>query len=653
MVAEPRVSINWTEAARLQLVEAVIKVEKEMTLNESNNRASQGGSSGQKLNSKIEKWNAITRLLPVELQAESWSTERQSYNIPKCYSMFHNLMIAYRDMVDGRGNLFNLTEPVCKLLRKREELLNGKKTVPVERRLIPGSSKRVNIANNLSSGLVAQRLSKNVANSSKGQSVSTLLPEEREAIVLERSLQLERTENAQNFDRSDHAEREHMKAHPSRGKSYGSTIHWTETDCLLVIEAVLQVEDEVRNRCITPRRMRKWERVEILLPPALRGRTWNSQRERYNKYKCERLFDSVLKAYRDTIKKGERSGRRHRLVTKRVSDLLKSLLNARSSGGEHNTSKSGSSDRFSISSANDIDKERLTETMNNTVNSDTDQELSSGWHSTQTGNEEGVSFLPGHGDTSCSESTEKAKSFDKNMVTKTHISHEKCTERNSADSPFGRPSRPSSLALRLQDQSKMSKMPSSTLGAASISGGESKDYKQVKPSARPAADHTRGEKLKPLGKGSGTPSLMRKSSALMAQNRSRHDENLRPVLDGLLKRLDLEFSHLSSWVQSQSVPMGTKLMKEITNSTRRSIKRRKLNDGPSTEHFDSVIDDHSFSRYMDFQIGATFEKLRIRFAEELKNTCAELTRELREGSDLLSKSPRSGSDVSRRRRKSI
>ncbi|CAM6106137.1 unnamed protein product [Calypogeia fissa] len=110
-------TIRWTEAARLQVIEAVMHIEEDMVKR-----------------STKRKWDRIVKLLPHKLRERTWSYRRKMYNNYKCQDAFQHLLTAFRAMVSAWGNFnhakvtYGLTRPVFDLLKKRQEILEARKS---------------------------------------------------------------------------------------------------------------------------------------------------------------------------------------------------------------------------------------------------------------------------------------------------------------------------------------------------------------------------------------------------------------------------------------------------------------------------------------------------------------------------------------------
>jgi hypothetical protein len=102
-------------------------------------------------------------------------------------------------------------------------------------------------------------------------------------------------------------------------------------------------------------------------------------------------------------------------------------------------------------------------------------------------------------------------------------------------------------------------------------------------------------------------------------------------LDELQRRLDLEFFRLSTWVRSQRIPMGDLVMDEIKFQT---IKRRKLRSGSApTEQCDGLY--KGLASYIDGQIRAALQKMKVCLAKELERVLAEVGGDLQLRSDVF------------------
>ncbi|CAM6129324.1 unnamed protein product [Calypogeia fissa] len=101
----------------------------------------------------------------------------------------------------------------------------------------------------------------------------------------------------------------------------------TERVCVLVVKAVMHVEEEMMNSTkptghSTGRYRSKWERIASLLPTYLRGKTWDCRLKKRTGYKCRNLFPQLLKAYRYMKQHGDQ-GRPIAKLTPPVLELLK------------------------------------------------------------------------------------------------------------------------------------------------------------------------------------------------------------------------------------------------------------------------------------------------------------------------------------------
>ncbi|CAM6126120.1 unnamed protein product [Calypogeia fissa] len=472
--------IKWTEALRLQLVEAVIKVETELFEELNTVTRSRARGKLKRFVTVDDVWTRITNLLPIELRAKIWSNRLQRFTKYKCRHVFDHLLRSYRDELAGRASFYSklvMSKPVCELIKRREDLLKARaSTRAAEQSLKSGSSDSINYS-------------------------------------------------------SAHRQRHHVQEHDTRGvKSSSKKTLWTQTSRLLLINAVIQVEEEesrnggsksFKSSC-TRRRIGKWERVANLLPPRLRGQTWNSKQQSSSTYKCRYVFQYLVKAY----KAMEGSMPNNPRLTEPVHKAMKNredLLRARTLDGVGMFERC-SPDRFSMNnrSKRTHSERQQSSTGNSFLNMQTDQESDS------------------LEDRSEGTSTQPAVTFSSQLANE--------SERKSTSS----------------------------------------------------MNHTEG------------------------------DEKLHAEMEGLVTRLDLEFSRLSSWVENRSIQLKKTVMEEITSSAMESFMRCEIiaRDGGATESFDNL---RSFRRMIDRQILASFKDLRTRFTGDLELAREELSEKVLQG----------------------
>ncbi|CAM6126122.1 unnamed protein product [Calypogeia fissa] len=308
------------------------------------------------------------------------------------------------------------------------------------------------------------------------------------------------------------------------GKGSAKT-RWTERVCVLVVKAVMHVEEEMMNSTkptghSTGRYRSKWERIASLLPPYLRGKTWDCRLKKHTGYKCRNLFPRLLKAYRSMKQYGD-EGRPTAKLTPPVLELLKK---------REQRFRCGASIPYAQSSKSEI--------------------VNTGVITRSTGVPKQLS----------------------------------ATNNNSRDTD--------------SNTSKLWSSPKDSKDITEISaqpGGKHRD--QTRSLRRSLSSNTRLPSDLELAS-----SFAVESTALMTQTVA--DEHRHDLLDGVLRRLHLEISSLSLWVQSQLTPIQEKVI-ELNTSANRSGKTRKRNVGTASEPLKSA------SRRMDLQIQAFFLNLTI------------------------------------------
>lgn len=492
-----RTRITWTETARIQLVEAVIKVEKEIF---EDSKLVTGAGKLKTSATDREIWTRIANLLPLELRGKVWSNQSQGFVGYKCKHTFFHLVSAYRDQLAGKTSCYSrlmMTEPVCEIIKRRETLLSARTSTRAESSLKSGSSKRV-----------------------KGD-----------------------TSAAEHRQRGH--QRQYAQEQTNRGVKSRKSIRWTEATRLLLIKAVMQVEEEEtrnkdRKRSINSsgsrKPMGKWTRVANILDPVLRGRIWNNEQQGSSSFKYRYSFHDVVRAYR-AMAGNQLQGGYHLRLTKPVYEAMKNredLLRARNSRRVDLKSGKRSPGRFRMSTRSRKDHEQhlRSPTHSSSPNMQTDQDQSSQERSVDTAAQPAATFSLQH-------------------------AHE-----------------------------------SEKMNTLSMS------------------NHTESD-----GK----------------------DENHHGDMEGLLRRLiELEFSRLSSWVQSRSTRFK-RVMQEMTSSAIESCMRCEINhnrsgagtgEGRASGPFDN---QRNLQRMIDYQILASFEKLRVQFTVDLKNASEELAQQVVQG----------------------
>lgn len=137
-------NVKWGEESRLKLVAAVIKVEEEIYESKRVIELSNINGIGKRKRTSEghEKWKKIADLLPPELGAPIGQTHACYL---KCQRTFYNLLYTYRSQLSGKvaRTCRRLTGPLWKILKKREDLLNARRSVPEASSLRSGGSEDV------------------------------------------------------------------------------------------------------------------------------------------------------------------------------------------------------------------------------------------------------------------------------------------------------------------------------------------------------------------------------------------------------------------------------------------------------------------------------------------------------------------------------
>lgn len=194
--------MNWGEVSRLQVLQAVIKVEREM-------RKEKNGERPYSTGNQKNKWDRIADLLPPGLRERVWDSRNQRLGADyKCSRLFHNLLRSFRDNLAGKASRASrscaMSETVFKLMKKREELWNaGYVNLESEKRsfgrsFVSGRSKSISTGE--ISGHNEHQLFRTSSSSSKGQLSMSSVSDEGAAWSLEDPDQLESSEEAPNFE---------------------------------------------------------------------------------------------------------------------------------------------------------------------------------------------------------------------------------------------------------------------------------------------------------------------------------------------------------------------------------------------------------------------------------------------------------------------
>jgi hypothetical protein len=215
--------IKWTEMDRIHLVEAVIKIEVEDHVEPSSITR--------------KKWARIVSLLPSEIREKIWDQSTKAYNAHKCEAMFHELLRAYRNIPKWSRKWvgLRLTDPVRAVLKRYEALRKGRDEVPTS---VCFKAKQC-------TGIKSFKTPRQEGKQSTKESFKSGSKMGRDSTI-----------------RADENKSTQM-----------ANIQWTETACLQLVKAVIQVEKARRIPFATGKRMRKWDWVDSLLPPHLQSST--------------------------------------------------------------------------------------------------------------------------------------------------------------------------------------------------------------------------------------------------------------------------------------------------------------------------------------------------------------------------------------------
>lgn len=363
------------------------------------------------------------------------------------------------------------------------------------------------------------------------------------------------------------------------GSRGNARIQWTEKACLLLVKAVIQVEWEILHDSGAPtiqpstgKPMGKWERINNLLPPELQGRS-----QPWSRFKCRGAFDNILKSYR-TKKDGKvRKTFSDHLLTEAVHDMMikrEEFLNAGLS----------------------IDEQEQT------------------FRSRSSGEARSRSEING--------------------MSQGHSSRGRRSRGTARASRFVTGSRGPADGLHNKPASPHRRSPSRSVGG---DFEESEDF-QDPSAARPlfqsrARTRAQGRDVISTTRSPSRESMSRRKRITDTSLDERHEGTF--CGGQLRRRLELEFSRLGSWVKSRSIPVGERVVSDFTRHKLGSTKRRKLNISTTTEPLDELIRE-SLSRGLDLGIRASFQQLRVRFAEELRITSIGLGEDFRHGTNELS-----------------
>jgi hypothetical protein len=352
---------------------------------------------------------------------------------------------------------------------------------------------------------------------------------------------------------------------------------WSESDRLLILKSVIRVEEKVGG--VIGQQVTRWEHVASLLPQRLRDRLFSTD----SGQRCMYAFGNMLRYFRKE-KQGQLSPYQV-ILTDPIRDLLKKrehFLNA-----------------LNRNRANGLPKRRRSRNSSS-----------------------GKKLYKQRNKSPCVEGPARFGKMVEDIPTSVQPSGSTSSFWSEAPTrvatAFGKANRPTSSAMR--------SVPRVRLKDAPFYAGEPCNRKRFQ--TRGSVRAIRGDVPCSLNEKfrvqDGSRALGKEFHFMAHTNR---DEFQRGTLDGLQRRLDLEFCHLSSWMQSQAIPLMRKDVNEGAANAMNLCTRRQPNAHTAANSLDDLIQQCA-SRRDKLQFCASFLKLRLRLVSELRKSIKTLVHDI-------------------------
>lgn len=609
--------INWTESDRLLLVRTVMHVEEEIRNKTDIIRPVVRDS----ILRRMEKWERINSLLTPKLQSRRWCVNRKVYDY-KCRNLFQAVLTLYRSrkgkqLEKGQKGrrCESLTQPVYDIIKEREDFLNSRRSVQSE--VIHSKSG----ASNTGYGCTRSKESESGIGEGPPQQLN---------------------KNVEETEKND----SHLKRRGDKEIKNRRSVLWTEKARLLVIKAVIQVEKEIIKihkdpiRSSSLKGKEKWYQINALLPPHLQGTNPNCRTEGSNKLRCRSLFNNLVMAYKSSIDQERPKDVHHRMLTKPVQEMMKKredMLNHYFAMKAKGSSKSGSPAKLKTCTPSVRNLEHLQATGRSSLAIRNKQGNLSGRRLRGKAPDQAGNFLKEQTVTQLPKRKLGALHFDSKLHAQDSRREAKRSRERHDGAPFRRRCATRSMTMAEAPEIRRNPVRSARKSAPkSVREYAEHSHDLGEPSAQSGVQPRAQTQSRQRGSNSSrTPAAIHSLSSFWMAD-MRYDELLQPILEKALQKIDQEFYRLGSWVQNRAIMIARQGFTEMTSPAIRS-DGAWCNVSPSnaTAPFDEFLHQSTSRAWVDLCVQTSFQKLRVRLAEEVKHTAVEVSQDVLRGIDLV------------------